>query len=112
MFSISRACFFLVFYLIEMYTSCLLYTSFSSHLKEAAQLKSGAMVFGYYVQDPRAFGVVGFDENGKVTSLEEKPEKPKSKYAVPGLYFYDNSVVEDVYKRQHISRTRNCSCIY
>lgn len=68
--------------------------SFSSYLKEAAELKNGAMVFGYYVQDPRAFGVVGFDENGKVTSLEEKPEAPKSKYAVPGLYFYDNSVVE------------------
>ena len=68
--------------------------SFTSHLKEASELKSGAMVFGYYVQDPRAFGVVGFDEDGKVTSLEEKPEKPKSKYAVPGLYFYDNSVVE------------------
>ena len=68
--------------------------NFSSHLKEAAELKKGAMVFGYYVQDPRAFGVVGFDKNGKVTSLEEKPEKPKSRYAVPGLYFYDNSVVE------------------
>ena len=68
--------------------------NFSSHLKEAAELENGAMVFGYYVQDPRAFGVVGFSENGQVTSLEEKPENPKSKYAVPGLYFYDNSVVE------------------
>jgi len=68
--------------------------SFSSHLKEAASLEKGAMVFGYYVQDPRSFGVVEFDENNKVISLEEKPEKPKSKYAVPGLYFYDNSVVK------------------
>ncbi|MDK0583428.1 sugar phosphate nucleotidyltransferase, partial [Clostridium perfringens] len=67
---------------------------FSSNLKEAAALEKGAMVFGYYVQDPKAFGVVEFDENGKVISLEEKPEHPKSKYAVPGLYFYDNTVIE------------------
>lgn len=68
--------------------------NFSSHLKEAAALEKGAMVFGYYVQNPTSFGVVEFDNDGKVISLEEKPEKPKSKYAVPGLYFYDNSVVE------------------
>ena len=68
--------------------------NFSSNLKEAADLEKGAMVFGYYVQDPKAFGVVEFDENGKVISLEEKPEHPKSKYAVPGLYFYDNTVIE------------------
>jgi len=68
--------------------------SFSTNLKQASKLEKGAYVFGYYVQNPKAFGVVEFDENGKVVSLEEKPEKPKSKYAVPGLYFYDNSVVE------------------
>ncbi len=66
--------------------------NFSAMLKKAAQIKSGAMVFGYYVKDPRAYGVVGFDENGKVTSLEEKPVQPKSNYAVPGLYFYDSTV--------------------
>ncbi|MBP5525783.1 MAG: glucose-1-phosphate thymidylyltransferase RfbA [Paludibacteraceae bacterium] len=66
--------------------------NFSTMLKKAAQIKSGAMVFGYYVRDPRAYGVVGFDENGKVTSLEEKPANPKSNYAVPGLYFYDSTV--------------------
>lgn len=68
--------------------------SFTSHLKEAASLKEGAIVFGYYVQNPKAFGVVEFDDCGNVISLEEKPENPKSKYAVPGLYFYDNSVIE------------------
>lgn len=66
--------------------------NFSSMLKKAAQIKSGAMVFGYYVRDPRAYGVVGFDEIGNVTSLEEKPAQPKSNYAVPGLYFYDSTV--------------------
>lgn len=63
-------------------------------LQNAKSKTEGATVFGYYVQDPRAFGVVGFDKEKRVTSLEEKPEKPKSKYAIPGLYFYDNSVVE------------------
>lgn len=66
---------------------------FSKMLREAAQINKGACVFGYYVKDPRAYGVVEFDDNGKVLSLEEKPERPKSNYAVPGLYFYDSSVV-------------------
>ncbi|MBD7910218.1 glucose-1-phosphate thymidylyltransferase RfbA [Clostridium cibarium] len=72
--------------------------SFSSTLKKASDLEKGAYVFGYYVQNPKAFGVVEFDEEGKVVSLEEKPEQPKSKYAVPGLYFYDNTVVEKAKK--------------
>lgn len=66
--------------------------NFSPMLKKASQTKAGAMIFGYYVKDPRAYGVVGFDEAGKVTSLEEKPLQPKSNYAVPGLYFYDSTV--------------------
>lgn len=66
---------------------------FSKMLKHAQTIESGACVFGYYVKDPRAYGVVDFDESGKVISIEEKPEHPKSNYAVPGLYFYDNSVV-------------------
>ncbi|HMM03003.1 MAG: glucose-1-phosphate thymidylyltransferase RfbA [Dysgonomonas sp.] len=65
---------------------------FSKMLKEAATIEEGACIFGYYVKDPRAYGVVEFDEDGKVMSLEEKPEKPKSNYAVPGLYFYDKTV--------------------
>lgn len=68
--------------------------SFGAHLEQGANIEKGAMVYGYYVQNPREFGVVEFDENKKVISLEEKPEEPKSKYAIPGLYFYDNTVVE------------------
>ena len=66
----------------------------SSHLREAASLEEGAVIFGYPVYNPTSFGVVEFDKAGNVLSLKEKPAVPKSKYAVPGLYFYDNSVVE------------------
>ncbi len=68
--------------------------SFSKTLKAVAERESGATIFGYYVKDPTEYGVVEFDERGKAISIEEKPEHPKSNYAVPGLYFYDNDVVE------------------
>lgn len=67
---------------------------FVPKLEKASNNKSGATIFGYYVNNPKEFGVVEYDDEGKVLSLEEKPETPKSHYAIPGLYYYDNSVVE------------------
>ncbi|MCR5406676.1 MAG: glucose-1-phosphate thymidylyltransferase RfbA [Lachnospiraceae bacterium] len=68
--------------------------SFSSMLREVAAREKGATIFGYYVRDPREYGVVEIGKDGKAVSIEEKPEKPRSNYAVPGLYFYDNDVVD------------------
>ncbi len=68
--------------------------NFTPILEEAANLKDGAVVFGYYVNDPERYGVAEFDESGKVLSIEEKPDIPKSNYAVTGLYFYSNDVVK------------------
>ena len=68
--------------------------NFTKILRDAMENNNGATIFGYPVSDPRAFGVVEFDEDFNVVSIEEKPENPKSKYAVPGLYFYDNNVIE------------------
>lgn len=67
---------------------------FEEKLLNSGERESGATIFGYHVENPRAFGVVEFDENNNVISIEEKPKDPKSNYAVPGLYFYDNDVIE------------------
>jgi glucose-1-phosphate thymidylyltransferase len=66
---------------------------FSELLRNARKIQDGAVIFGYYVRDPRAYGVVEFDKDGNVLSIEEKPTHPKSNYAVPGLYFFDNNVI-------------------
>lgn len=79
-------------------------SGFSSFLAKATAVKEGAVIFGYPVHDASGFGVVEFDKEGHVLSLEEKPAKPKSKYAVPGLYFYDNQVVEIAKKIQPSER--------
>jgi len=68
--------------------------NFTTNLKAATSKENGATIFGYHVKDPERFGVVDFDTNGKVISIEEKPKTPKSNFAVTGLYFYDNDVIE------------------
>jgi glucose-1-phosphate thymidylyltransferase len=79
-------------------------TGFSGMLQRVASLTQGAYIFGYFVLDPRPFGVVEFDENRRVISIEEKPEHPKSNYAIPGLYFYDRTVVEKAKKLKPSAR--------
>lgn len=79
-------------------------TGLTGILKNAAERETGATVFGYYVKDPTAYGVVSFDENGNATLIEEKPKQPKSNYAVPGLYFYDNEVINIAKSIQPSSR--------
>ncbi len=69
-------------------------SGFTGLVEQAAKLTEGAIIFGYPVKDPKAYGVVEFDETGKAISLEEKPKNPKSNYAIPGLYFYDNTVIK------------------
>jgi glucose-1-phosphate thymidylyltransferase len=77
---------------------------FTDQLRIAGSLKDGACVFGYYVQEPKAYGVVEFDKAGNVLSIEEKPEQPKSNYAIPGLYFYDNTVIKKAKSLEMSSR--------
>ncbi|MCX5712632.1 MAG: sugar phosphate nucleotidyltransferase, partial [Candidatus Omnitrophica bacterium] len=76
----------------------------SEYLKCAAALKDGAMVFGYYVKDPQRYGVLEFDNKLKVTGIQEKPKRPKSNWAVTGIYFYDNKVIEIVKKQKPSQR--------
>jgi glucose-1-phosphate thymidylyltransferase len=77
---------------------------FVPRLDSASQIQDGAVIFGYYVNDPKEFGVVEFDDDSNVISLEEKPKAPKSNYAVPGLYYYDNSVIDRAKKLKPSAR--------
>ena len=79
-------------------------SGFTGLLEEMSKIENGAAIFGYPVKDSRAYGVVEFDETGKAISLEEKPENPRSNYAIPGLYFYDNTVVEKAKNVKHSAR--------
>jgi len=81
-------------------------TGLVSKLQEAAMLENGARVFAYEVKDPERYGVIEFDESGKAISLEEKPQHPRSNYAVPGLYFYDSHVVEFAQSLQPLPAVR------